>query len=247
MAHYSELKGAITISPALTPEHQAILADAFADYCPWRISDDGSQLLPPLEATPNAFAEELQQLLSTYFQPWSYRLDGNVRWECEDSSSGTLRVTASQFEVLHDEEEPLSPEGIAQVLEQLKSRNPDDIRVAGDIMDYYRSNFNLQFPGACEILVHHLSDSVMEVRWQAATCLMVLGAEAEPAIPALIHALNDSHEWVRSAAAAALGAIGAKAAQAIPALEHLLNDSSYGPRGRAQQALERIRGTIAHS
>src|SRR5262249_42306850 len=160
------------------------------------LSDDASQLLPPLEETPQPYERGLQQLIATYLEPWGYRVEGEIRWRGEEpGDSGNLRVTANQLDILPDAEEPLNEVGIEQILDLLKSRNPEAIREAGDMIDY----FGQPIPGILETLIPLLNDPVMEVRWRAAECLMLLEADAEPAIPALIVALNDSHEWVRSA------------------------------------------------
>jgi hypothetical protein len=244
MGHYAKLNGKLSISPALKGEHrQELSALLSTKYAPWRLSDNARYLLPPLEETAQPYERGLQEIITTCLEPWGYRVKGNIYWEGEEpGDTGMLRVKANQLEILPDEVEPLSEAGIKQILDLLRSRNPEAIRQAANMIDYCGQSI----PGAVEVLIPLLNDSVMEVRWQAAGCLSALAAEAKPAVPALIAALKDSHEWVRSAAAETLGAIGSKAATAIPALEELRNDPSYGPRGIGQEALKRIRGSLAN-
>ena len=241
MGHYAKFEGSLTLSPTLSTEHRSEL-DAYlqAQYAPWRVAGDGGRLLAPIEGTPQPYDRSLRALITTYLAPWGYRADGTILWEGEEpGDTGMQQVTSNTIALLPDEEEALGEAGIEDILGLLRSRDPESIRRASEIIGYYGE----PIPGAIDALLVHLNDPVMEVRWRAIECMSELEEQAGPAVPALIAALTDAHEWVRSAAAATLGAMGPHAAAAIPALERLLNDPSYGPRGRAQQALPLVRGS----
>lgn len=93
---------------------------------------------------------------------------------------------------------------------------------------------------AAEQVIPQLQARTPSERRQAADALVVLGADARPAVPALIEALKDEDEGVRLRAARALGVIGPEARAALPALNEALLDRSSQVMWEAVNAVRLI-------
>lgn len=62
-------------------------------WCKWVCSDDGTRLEWDGGEKFYAYIEWLEYLISTFFDPWGYKLNGKVEWQGEDpDDTGTIIV-----------------------------------------------------------------------------------------------------------------------------------------------------------
>jgi HEAT repeats len=88
--------------------------------------------------------------------------------------------------------------------------------------------------------VSALAEYRREIEWRrawGASCLVALGEEAKPAVPALVRLLTDQDQYVRSAAIMTLGSLGPVASEAVPGLITCLRDPDPGVRYDAASTL----------
>lgn len=242
MSYYTRLFGGFTILPPLGSEQTQALVDALGPNSSWRVSGDGTRLMPGDVPTRTYYWKELQAAIDAHLQPGRRRLNGEIRWEGEqEGDTGTLRVVRGRVRTESDAPEALTPEAARNILGRLKSGEPALMREALEMI----GTLPRPLPGVIGALRPLLLHPAPETRQAAVEGLRQVQANTPAVVIDLIECLVDPHEWVRSAAVEALGEMGQAALPAVPALEQLQDDPSYGPRGRAVAALDQLR-TLTH-
>ncbi len=240
MSYYTKLIGQFAILPPLSSEAAQALAAALGTNTSWRVSSDGTRLMPIDVPTRTYYWEELQTAIDTHLKP-KHRLNGEIGWEGEqEGDTGTLRVVRGRVQTAPDEAADAGPEVALHILAILESGDPPRMKEAIERLGALKRS-PPSVSAAVRPLLQHPSPATRQC---AIDTLREVRAMTPPTIAALMECLADPHEWVRSAAAETLGELGQAALPAIPALEHLQNDPSYGPRGRAEEALARLQQFI---
>ncbi len=237
MSYYTQLTGQFAILPPLSSEAAAALAAALGTDTSWRVSGDGTRLIPVDVPTRTHYWKELQAAIDTHLKP-KHRLSGEIGWEGEqEGDTGTLRVVRGRVKTTPDEQADAGPEVAQHILALLESGDPPRMKEGIDRLGALKRSP----PGVIAAVRPLLQHPSPATRKCAIDTLREVRAKTPPVVTALIESLADPHEWVRSAAAETLGELGQAALPAVPALEHLQNDPSYGPRGRAAVALDQLR------
>lgn len=237
MSYYTQLSGMLAILPPLSSEAAQALAAALGADTSWRVSSDGTRLMPIDVPTRTYYWEELQAAIDTHLKP-KHRLSGEIGWEGEqEGDTGTLRVVRGRVKTTPDAQADAGPEVAQHILALLESGDPPRMKEAVERLGALKRSP----PGVIAAVRPLLQHPSPVTRQCAIETLREVRAKTPPIIAALMECLADPHEWVRSAAAGTLGELGEAALPAIPALEHLQDDPSYGPRGRAAEALDQLR------
>lgn len=237
MSYYTKLTGQFAILPPLSFKRTAALAAALGTNTSWRVSSDGTRLIPVDVPTRTYYWQELQAAIDTHLKP-KHRLSGELRWEGEqEGDTGTLQVVRGRVQTAPDEAADAGPEVAPHILALLESGDPPRMKEAIERLGALKRSP----PGVSAAVRPLLQHPSPGTRQCAIETLREVRAKTPPIIAALIECLADPHEWVRSAAAETLGELGEAALPAIPALEKLQDDPSYGPRGRAAEALNQLK------
>lgn len=108
MGYTTDFHGSFTITPALTAAHLAELNNFTEErheesenfpsyYCQWRGSEDGTELEWDQGEKFYSYVEWVSYLIDHFFKPNGYTLEGEVRWQGEDTDdSGMIIVKANR-------------------------------------------------------------------------------------------------------------------------------------------------------
>ncbi len=104
-----------------------------------------------------------------------------------------------------------------------------------------------QQAAASQVLITHLNDKEVNVRWLATFILGELLPKSEIAVQALTQALQDQDNRIRAGAAFALGGLGEEAVPALPELKKLSSDRQPEVRKAAEEAVRDIEHSSAQA
>ncbi|MDJ0840299.1 MAG: HEAT repeat domain-containing protein [Acidobacteriota bacterium] len=236
MSYRHRLEGTLSIHPALSAQDKQQF-DAEYDRFTWGLVDlctlyhrDDTMTADPIK--------DIGILMTDFFSPRNYRLDGVLRWIGEDGSTGRVEVEDKEIRVSADNEPEPQELGIS-LIESLVSDNPDRQVLAIDLI-----NQDYEVLEDRERFLPHLAalteDKDMDLRLAAIHTLARFKEYAPKVVPILTMALTDPVPWIRTAAAEILGRFGKSAQDALPALNDLTHDDEQRPKAQAHQAIHRI-------
>jgi HEAT repeat protein len=115
----------------------------------------------------------------------------------------------------------------------------DDLSSPSPFLSHERGSV-MKTPTSVKEFIKLLTDADESVRIFAALRLGLLGADAQPAVPALAELLGSENVIDRRFAALALGQIGPAAKGAVPPLVKALGDADGGVGKFAVEAIQKI-------